>query len=219
MTATAAPISLSSAPIHVNDQAAIKRGATFFAGHCMVCHALKYLEHDPIANAAGITTQAMPGAAQKLAVNIPPPDLSLIARVRGVDWLYTYLHSFYQDTSNPLGSNNLLVNNVSMPNPFFGLQGIQVLTVDKKKLLDQTRVFQKPFWFNVLTLEKQGTLTPEAFDATIADVVNFLNYASDPDRTKRKRLGRWVLGFLLIFAVLTYLLQWEYWKKFKNQSK
>ncbi|MGB6976123.1 MAG: cytochrome c1 [Gammaproteobacteria bacterium] len=215
MVAVAAPIRLNSAPININDRAAIKRGAIFFAGHCMVCHSLKFLQHDPIANAAGITTQTMPGAARQLALTVPPPDLSLIARVRGVNWLYTYLHSFYQDPSNPLGSNNLLMNNVNMPNPFSGLQGVQVLTVNKDKLLNNGGIFPKPFWFNVLTLEKQGTMTPEQFDATIADVVTFLDYASDPNRDKREHLGRWVLGFLLIFACLTYLLQREYWKKFK----
>jgi ubiquinol-cytochrome c reductase cytochrome c1 subunit len=211
----ATPIHLSPAPITPNDTASIKRGAVFFAGHCMVCHSLKYLQDDRIANGAGITAQTMPGPARQLALTIPPPDLSLIARIRGVNWLYTYLHSFYQDPTNTLGSNNVLVNNVNMPNPFFGLQGVQVLTVDKKELFDNGGISPKPYWFNVLKLEKQGSMTPEEFDTTVADVVTFLDYASDPQRVHRERLGRWVLGFLLIFALLAYLLKREYWKKIK----
>lgn len=204
-----ADIKLQKPVISFRNQASIERGAKFFATNCMVCHSLKYLKYDPVAKKAGIDYQKMPIQARDWWANTPPPDLSLIAKVRGADWLYTFLHSFYQDNSKSTGSNNLLVDNINMPNPFTGLQGTQVLVVNKK-FLKQPDV-EIP-WFSALELVKQGSMTPEEFDRTISDVVNFLIYASDPERITRERIGIGVLIFLVIFAGVTWLLKREYWK-------
>lgn len=196
---------------NINDKASIERGARFFATRCMMCHAMKYLQHDPVAKKAGILLEKMPTKDQEWWFGMAPPDLSLVAQSRGSNWIYTFLHSFYQDASRQLGSSNLLIEQISMPNPFQSLQGPQVLALNKAKLL-AGEFKKKPRWFNALRLEKQGSMTPAEFDQTTMDLVNFFYYAADPHKAARERLGWWVLGFLVILAILLYLLKREYWK-------
>ena len=127
------PIQLENIKINCHDKAAIQRGAKLFAQHCLACHTLKYLQFDPIAKAAGITTATMPIKNQTWSYGMAPPDLTLIAKVRGTRWLYTYLLTFYEDNTRPTHSNNLLMPNTSMPNPFLGLQGTQQLVIKCKR--------------------------------------------------------------------------------------
>lgn len=198
-----APITLETVDINTHNVTSIKRGAKFYAKTCMACHSIKFLKFDAIVKNVGIVAEKEPIKAKDWWLERPPPDLSLIARSRGADWLYTYLHSFYEDTSRPLGSNNLLVHNSNMPNPFLGMQGKQVRVLDGKK---------RAHYYSVLKLTKAGTFSPEQFDQQITDLVNFLAYASDPERIARERMGWWVLGFLIILACFAYCLQKEYWK-------
>ena len=212
------PIQLETIRIKSSDKAAITRGATFFAQHCLSCHSLKYLRFDPIAKAAGITIDRMPVKNQQWSYGMPPPDLTLIAKVRGTRWLYTYLLTFYEDKSQPTHANNLIMPNTSMPNPFIGLQGTQKLVIKKQQLMHPpTRPI--PRWFNLLKLKQQGQLTPHAFDQTVQDLVAFLAYAAEPSKVQRQRIGWWVLGFLLIFAVLTYCLKTVYWKPINKRRQ
>jgi len=212
------PILLEKAPINIHDKASIKRGAKFFATQCMVCHTIKYMAHNKLAEEVGITLDKMPTKDQDWWLEIVPPDLSLSARARGADWLYTYLHSFYKDPTRPLGSNNLLVNNSNMANPFVGMQGEQVLIVNKKKLMNH-QLGKKPHYYNVLERVKPGSLSQEEFDRTIGDLVNFLVYAGDPEKIERVRLGWWVLGFLIIIIILAYFLKKEFWKDVNKSSR
>jgi ubiquinol-cytochrome c reductase cytochrome c1 subunit len=134
---------------------------------------------------------------------IQPPDLSLVARSRSADWLYSYLKSFYTDTTKPLGTNNLVFKDVGMPNVFWQLQGEQKATytdVDGQQVIDK------------LVLETPGTLSEEQFDTMINDMVNFLAYVGEPVKMERERMGKYVLFFLLMFFVIAYLLKKEYWK-------
>lgn len=204
-----ADIELQDPVISYRDDASVQRGAKFFATTCMVCHSLKYLTFDPIAKAAGIDYQKMPIQAQEWWADTPPPDLSLIAKARGRAWLYTYLHGFYQDNSRPTGTNNLLLDNSNMPNPFVGMQGVQRLVVNKNIIKNPH--YEIP-WYTALELVKQGTMPPEEFDKTISDVVNFLTYASDPERVTREQIGIGVILFLIIFVIVTWLLKREYWR-------
>lgn len=210
-SAMSAPIQLEKADVHSTDMASIEQGGKFFARNCMICHSLKYVQYNPLAKKLGITLDKMPLKDQNWWLGVVPPDLSVVAQSRGADWLVTYLHSFYQDNSRPLGSNNLLVNNTAMANPFVHLQGEQELIVDRQKLFTHGHD-KKPRWFNVIKRTKAGSVTPAEFDQTVNDLVNFLVYVSDPHAAERKRLGWWVLGFLGIFLVLAYLLKREYWK-------
>lgn len=203
---------LAKAPIDRNDIQSIRRGAKFFATNCMTCHTLIYLRYDKIATDAGITLDKMPINVKTWPFGVTPPDLSLETDIRGVDWVYTYLHSFYQDSTRPTGANNLLRPNTAMPNILAPYQGDQVLV--EKPMSDLLGKYE---WFDLVKLVKQGSMTPEQFDATAGDVVNFLAYAAAPYQAEQERIGWWVLGFLVVLFVLMYLLKKEYWKDVKKK--
>ena len=207
---------LAKAPIDQNDMASIKRGAKFFAANCMSCHTMIYLRYDKVAQEAGITYDKMPLTVKSWPYGVTPPDLSLEADVRGVDWVYTYLHSFYVDSTRPTGRNNLLVNNTAMSAILAPYQGDQVLVKHKP---ESGIILHDVEWYDLLKLEKQGSMSPEEFDATTADVVNFLAYAAEPFHIQQQRIGYWVLGFLVILFVLAYMLKKEYWKDLKKYKK
>lgn len=205
---------LANAPIDRSDMQSVMRGARFFATTCMSCHTLIYLKYDKLAHDAGITLEKMPTKVTTWPFGVTPPDLSLEANVRGVDWIYTYLHSFYQDTTRPTGFNNLLVPNTAMIDIVVPYQGDQVLVKNPMKDL-----FHQVQWYDAVKLVKQGTMTPEQFDATIADLVNFLAYAAEPYHNEQQAIGIWVLLFLAILFVMMYLLKREYWKDVKKHKR
>lgn len=209
-----APIRLMHPKVNVRDRASVLRGAKFYAQNCMVCHSMRYFQHNKIASEAGITLDKMPLNNKNWWLGIVPPDLTLVARVRGPAWLYTYFHSFYKDADRPTGYNNLLVKNTVMANIFVAYQGEQNLV--KAPLSHRGFGIGKPHYFNRLELVKQGTMTPEQFDEAMTDLVNFLVYASDPKQVFRHKLGVWVLLFLVILAVLAYFLKKLYWKDVKK---
>ena len=130
-----------------------------------------------------------------------PPDVSLSARVHGVDWLYTYLRVFYRDPTRPSGWNNLLVPNSNMPHVFAASQGTQILL---PVVNGQVARLQQV---------EAGQHNKEAYDRQVADLVNFLGYIADPTRTMRERIGYGVLAFLALLCLpLLYCLWREYWK-------
>lgn len=215
--ATGYPVELEESKSDITDTKQVKRGAKAFAQYCMLCHAMKYMADDPIANQAGITLEKMPLKSQKWWFGTAPPDLSLIGRVHGADWLYTYLHSFYKDTTRPVGTNNLLSDNVNMPNPFVGVQGEQQLIVDKKVLFQDTPFYlKKPHYYTVLELTAAGTMTSDEFDHMVNDLVAFLVYAGEPHQMIRKKIGIWVMLFLVLLIVFIWLLKQSYWKNIKK---
>lgn len=207
-------IALSQAPIDRSDMESIKRGAKFFATNCMSCHTMVYLRYNKVAQEAGITIDKMPINVKSWPYGVTPPDLSLEANVRGVDWIYTYLHSFYKDSARPTGANNLLVPNTAMPGIISAYQGEQVL---RTKELDPGIISRTIYWYDLVELTTQGSMTPGQFDDAMADLVNFLAYAAEPYRGEQHNIGIWVLGFLAIMFVLTYLLKKEYWKDVKKR--
>jgi ubiquinol-cytochrome c reductase cytochrome c1 subunit len=212
-----ATIGLATAPINKSDMESVKRGAKFFASTCMSCHTMIYLRYDPIAQEAGITYDKMPINVKEWPYGVVPPDLSLEISVRGVNWVYTYLHSFYTDKSRPTGVNNLLVPGTAMPGIISAYQGEQVLlpatTVRSGLLVEDLQ------WYDKVELIRQGSMTPDQFDAAMADLVNFLSYAAEPYRAEQHQLGWWVLGFLVILFILMYALKKEYWKDVKKHKK
>jgi ubiquinol-cytochrome c reductase cytochrome c1 subunit len=206
-------IALEKFQANSSDLASVKRGATFFAANCMSCHTMVYLHYDKLAQEAGVTYEKMPVNVKNWPYGVTPPDLSLEADVRGEDWIYTYLHSFYQDPARPTGVNNLLVPNTAMPGIISPFQGTQV----KIQGHPPTALFHQLHWYDLLILQKPGSMSPDQFDKTIADLVNFLSYAAHPYQETQEWLGWWVLGFLLIFFVLAYYLKKEYWKDLKKK--
>lgn len=207
-------LQLAEAPINRTDMDSIKRGAKFFSTTCITCHTLIYLRYDKIAQEAGITYERMPINVTTWPFGVRPPDLSLEADVRGVDWIYTYLHSFYQDSTRPTGVNNLVFPNTAMSNMVGPYQGEQVLaTKVTPDLLGHVR------WYDLVKLTKQGSMTPDQFDATIADLVNFLAYAAAPYHNEQVKIGWWVLSFLVVLFVLMFMLKREYWKDVKKHKR
>lgn len=205
---------------NTRDVAAVQRGAKLFVNYCLSCHSAEYMRYNRLAEDLELSedmvmqnlvfanakigdtmTIAMrpDDAVQWMGTN--PPDLSLIARSRGVDWLYSYMKGFYRDDTG--GWNNLLLPNASMPHVFWQLQGIQepvFHTVHGEDVIEK------------LELVEPGELSPEEYEDTVRDLVTFLDYLSEPSKLKRKSIGIWVMVFLAFFAFLTYLLKAEYWR-------
>ncbi|NOU21446.1 MAG: cytochrome c1 [Methyloglobulus sp.] len=215
-------VGLQKANFDPEDRAAILHGAKYFVKYCLGCHSIKHIRYQRIAQdfALGgnkVLAEIAPQGAtiydqMRTAMNphdsekwfgVQPPDLSLIARSRSADWLYSYLKGFYTDTTKPLGTNNLVFKDVGMPNVFWQLQGEQKATY----LTDgEHQVFDK------LVLEAPGILSEQEFDTMVNDLVNFLVYVGEPVKLERERMGKYVLFFLAMFLVIAYLLKKEYWK-------
>ena len=233
-------LTLDEVDIDLSDKAALQDGARTFVNYCMGCHSAKLPRYERVADDLGIPHELMleklvfTGAKIGDHMNIgmqandakawfgaAPPDLTLVARVRGDDWLYSYLRSFYADPSRPLGSNNKVFPNVGMPNVLVGLQGNQVIgckqvqtEVDGKRQFDP--LTGSPLTHEAcdqLTIEpNSGTLTPEQFDEKVKNLVTFLAYSANPVKLESQRIGTYVLLFLAFFFVFAYLLKREYWK-------
>jgi ubiquinol-cytochrome c reductase cytochrome c1 subunit len=142
---------------------------------------------------------------------VTPPDLSVVTRSRGEDWIYTYLRSFYKDESRPWGVNNAVFKDVAMPHVLWELQGLQEAnkeTIKSKEGVEHTVI-------TGFSLIEKGELTPEEFNNAVRDIVTFLAYVGEPTKTTRLSLGWWVLGFLVVYFVLMFLLKKEYWKAVK----
>lgn len=218
-SASGAGVHLDVAPGDLKDMGSLQRGAKFFVENCLACHSAAYMRYNrlmdigmtedqikqllPEGSKLGSTMHAsMDAESAKAAYGVAPPDLSVIARSRGVNWLYTYLRSFYVDASRPTGVNNLVFPNVGMPNVLGGLQGDQELVIENHEGHE----------VKSLRLINPGSMSTAQFDATIADLVNYLDFMSEPAKLVRYNLGYLVLGFLFILLILTYLLKKEFWK-------
>jgi len=148
----------------------------------------------------------MPKAQAEKWFGKMPPDLSLISRVRGSDWVYTYLKSFYLDPTRPLGWNNTVFPNASMPNPLWEMQGLQHAVHGKPENPGEDPPVVG------LKIEQPGNIDAGQYDQAVRDITNFLEYAGEPAALKRQKLGVWVILFLALLTFLAYLLKKEYWK-------
>jgi ubiquinol-cytochrome c reductase cytochrome c1 subunit len=137
-----------------------------------------------------------------------PPDLTLSARVRGSDWLYTYMRSFYNDDTSPTGWNNTLFKGVAMPHVLHDLQGTQVMA----KVGERRDHDGKMEPVMKLAIERAGLMSPADYDRQIGDLVNYMTYMAEPARVERTQLGVLVLFFLVIAFFVTLALKHEYWK-------
>jgi ubiquinol-cytochrome c reductase cytochrome c1 subunit len=213
---------LQHVAIDVFDQASVRRGAEFYVNYCQGCHSLKHIRYSRLAKDYAIDDEAMKKtfllgerkmhetllsamatADAELWFGAPAPDLSLTARARGADWIYSYLRSFYLDASRPSGVNNLYVDNVAMPNVMAELQGLQKPVVVHR---DGVEFIER------LALERPGAMRPAEFDQALTDLMNFLVYVAEPAQLHRLPLGKYVLLFLIIFTWILYRLKKEYWK-------
>ncbi len=212
--------------VELSDQASLQRGAKIFVNYCLSCHSADYMRFNRMGEDLGISddilkTNFMFGAdkvgdTMSIAMSqsdaegffgVAPPDLSVIARSRGADWLYTYFKTFYVDESRPFGVNNLAFKDVGMPNVLWQLQGSRRLThVENEDGSHHLATYSD------LESITHGTQSEEEFDRTVRDLVNFLVYLGEPIKLKRTKIGLWVLVYLFVFMIITYLLKKEYWR-------
>lgn len=209
--------------IDLGNKASLQRGAQIFFNNCSGCHTLQYHRYSKLVNDLSISeamvksnlilTTQKGGEPTKLgstitnsinhdsikeAFGVVPPDLTLTARSRGSEWIFTFLTSFYEDDSRPMGVNNVLYPNVNMPHVLWYKEGLK--TYDEN---------------NQLILKVDGQLSQKEYEQEITDLVNFLTYVSEPAQLERYTIGFWVMIFLVFFAFITYLLKIEYWRDIK----
>jgi len=218
---------LEHANIDLSDKASLQHGAKLFTNYCLSCHSAAYQRYNRMGRDIGLSdaqvrdnlmfagdkvgetmTIAMPQGDAKKWFGNPPPDLSVIARARGTDYIYTYLKTFYVDDKRPFGVNNVVFPEVGMPHVLWELEGL-------KKPVTKTEVDAHGNETTVITgyeMVKPGTMNKEEYDEVARDLTNFLVYTAEPVKLERQRLGIWVLLFLAFFFVIAYALKKEYWK-------
>jgi ubiquinol-cytochrome c reductase cytochrome b subunit len=222
-----------------HDKPSLQNGARLYMNYCMGCHSLQYSRYERVATDLDIPIELMQanlmfdpgqkvGALMENAMDkrmakkwfgAAPPDLTLVARARGTDWLYTYLRTFYADPTRPYGVNNKVFPDVGMPHVLLELQGMQECAMGSVAGADG-RVDRDPLTGKDIldgpcsrfTITEAGELTAEEYDAAMYDLVNFLAYTGEPAAAKRERIGVYVLLFIALFFVFTWLLNREYWK-------
>ena len=229
--ATAAWASESGWPMEsmspdLEDRPSQQRGFALYVNYCLGCHSLQFQRYERTADDLGIPhevavdeliftgqkigelmTAAMDPESAKAWFGAPPPDLTMVSRVRGPEWIYNYLKTFYLDESRPFGVNNKVFENVGMPHALIGLQGVQRDACPPAAPGDDDQDCHR------LTVDPgSGLLSAEQYDQAVHDLVNFLHYVGEPARLTRERLGIYVLGFLAFLGIFTYLLNREYWK-------
>jgi len=216
---------LDTSPHDVRDLVSLQSGARTYVNYCLGCHSAQYVRYKSLTeiglteaqirehllfsgDKVGDAIKSPVPAQAKQWFGVVPPDLSVIARSRGPDWLYTYLRTFYRDPKTPTGWNNAVFPNVAMPHVLWEYQGDAVMHVTEK--MDPGTGDMKVS--RHLALERPGTLKPVDYDLQVADLVNYLAYMAEPAQTDRKQWGILVLFFLAGFFVLTLMLKTEYWK-------
>lgn len=214
-----------TAGTNVADTASLQRGARDFVGYCLGCHSLKYERWSRLGQDLNIPPALLvkdlipPGETPADYITSPmvdsdaekwfgkaPPDLSLMARARGTDYLYQYLKTFYVDTGRATGANNLALPQSAMPDVVAPLEGLK------------TAVYKTAGSEQVFDHFKQvapGSMTPQQYDQFVLDLVNFLDYVGDPQQAMRHAMGVWVVLFLLAFTWFAWLLKREFWKDVK----
>ena len=245
--ASSGSVKLDHAPIDLRDAASLQSGAKVFVNNCLNCHAASMMRYNRMRDLGISELQIKDNllfTAEKVGemMNIgmtrkdakewfgaPPPDLSVLARARGADWLYTYLRSFYRDSSTATGWNNLVYDRVAMPHALWTLSGQGALDIREFKTEEaaiaaklQTRTYSridasgegeaKLYLLKAVRVAVPGSQSSAQYDVTVRDLVNFMVWMSEPDQIYRKHVGIVVLFVLLILLFLTWALYKNFWK-------
>ena len=227
LTMAAGPsVPLMDANIDLKDNASLQRGAKLFMNYCLGCHQMQYQRYERTFLDIGIPTEigqeqlifygSKVGSHIKNAIDkddaakwfgAAPPDLTLVARVRGTDWIYTYLKSFYKDESRPFGVNNVVFPSVGMPHVLQELQGLPTPITEEVEEHGHTVT-------KVVGVETDGSgeMSVDEYDRAARDLTNFLAYVGEPSRLESEALGLKVIGFLVILFILAFMLKKEYWR-------
>jgi ubiquinol-cytochrome c reductase cytochrome c1 subunit len=221
--------SLEHADIDPGNVASLQRGARNFMNYCSGCHSAKYVRYSTIGRDLGLSDEqlsenlmfnadktfdtiqaSMPEAAAGRWFGVVPPDLSLIGRSKGADYIYSFLKSFYVQDESPTGVDNTVLAGTSMPHVLWELQGFQTAIFSEHT---EGGVTSKSFeGFETLT---EGSLDAQAYDDFVRDTVNFLVYIAEPIRSERRTLGVWVLIYLIFFWIIAVMLKKQIWKDVK----
>ena len=220
---------MESANIDPDNIASLQRGARNFMNYCSGCHSAQYVRYTTIGKHLELSEEQLIDNlmfnAEKTFETIQtsmtsedarrwygnaPPDLSLIARAKGVDYLYNFLKGFYTAEDSPTGVDNLVLAGTSMPHVLWELQGFQ------------KAAFTEHSEGGVVTLEfdhfeplTAGSMSTEEFDEFVRDTVNFLAYIAEPIRSERRVIGTWVMIYLIVFLIIAIMLKKQIWKDVK----
>lgn len=215
--------------IDETDKAAIQRGARVFVNYCLTCHSAEYMRYKRVADDLGISeeimkknlmnpvdkfhdgmTVAIEEDDAKRWFGVPPPDLSVIARSRGSEWLFNYFMTFYRDDKSPVGVNNATFKDVAMPHVLWELQGWQEPVYEETADGEGGHSGEKKIVG--MKLVEPGKLSPKEYKQVVRDLVTYMVYMGEPAELKRHEIGFWVLAFLFVFLMIAYALKHEYWK-------
>ncbi|MEX2124563.1 MAG: cytochrome c1 [Woeseia sp.] len=224
--AAAGDVELEPAGNDVGNIASLQRGARNFMNYCAGCHSAKYVRYNSVAKDLGLTEDqivdnlmfnaektfetieaSMPLDAAARWFGQPPPDMSLIARAKGTDYIYNFLKGFHLDSESPTGVDNLHLSGTSMPHVLWELQGYQRAVFEEADAGSGAEPV-----FSRFESVSAGVISPEDYDAFVRDTVNFLEYISEPVRATRRVLGVWVLMFLTVFLIIATMLKNQIWK-------
>jgi ubiquinol-cytochrome c reductase cytochrome c1 subunit len=251
-------------PIDRRDIASLQRGARLFLNYCVGCHGAQHMRFNRLKTDLGLTDEqvadnlifrgtlakdgyvtdkigdtmktSMERADAKEAFGVVPPDLSVEARVRGTEWLYSYLRGYYRDDKTATGWNNLVFPNVAMPNVLWEMGGQNKLLVHEFNNESQARAEfvqvhnvamletehlrdaqgnetgETRYVLRIVERDQPGTMSQQDFDSAVADIVNYLDYMAEPAKGERMQVGIKVLIFLALLFVFAYWTKREYWK-------
>lgn len=223
---------LQKADIDPGQIPSLQRGARNFMNYCSGCHSAQYVRFNTIGKHLELSDEqlvdnlmfnadktfetiraAMPAADAERWYGIAPPDLSLMARAKGDDYIYTFLKSFYVQEGSPSGVDNIVKPGTSMPHVLWGLQGYQKAVFSEHTEKDADgKVIATTRHFDGFEQVSAGTLDAEDYDDFVRDTVNFLAYIAKPNRAERRKIGTWVIMYLLVFLVIAYMLKKQIWK-------
>ena len=220
---------LQSAENDVDNIQSLQRGAANFINYCSGCHSAEYVRFNTLARDLELSEEQL---IDNLMFNADetfetiqasmrskdaarwfgrqPPDLSLRARAKGTDYIYSLLKSFYIDPSSPTGVDNLVLSGTSMPHVLWKLQGYQKAVYVDEPVEGQEGV-SRPV-FQRFELVSEGTMSAKEYDGFVRDTANFLEYIAEPERSTRRKVGTWVIIYLIFFLIITVMLKKQIWK-------
>jgi len=218
-------IELAPANTNIKNTASLQRGAKYFVNYCLGCHSAQYVRYNKLAEGLLLTedqlidslifsdqqpfdtmTNAMRNEDAERWFGIDPPDLSLIARARGVDYIYNFLRGFYVDESSATGANNIVLPNTAMPHVLWELQGL------RRPIYEHSEGEAAAPVLTGFEVVRPGLLSEAEYDQVARDISNFLDYIGEPMQLERRSLGIKVIGFLLVFLLIAWMLKKEIWK-------
>lgn len=222
-------VHLDPAGNDVDNIQSLQRGARNFMNYCSGCHSARYVRYNSLARDLELSDDQVANNLmfnadkpfETIVASMPeddarrwfgqlPPDMSLIARSKGTDYIYNFLRGFYVDPDSPTGVDNLILGGTSMPNVLWEMQGLQNAVFREESVDGQAEITRQVFdKFEPLT---RGSMSPEEFDGFVRDTANFLEYIAEPERSTRRTVGTWVLIYLAFFMIIAIMLKNQIWK-------